>query len=244
MNCKPKPQTTCGTLLSDACVVYTGPKFCFLDQEEDCFRQNEFNEAAGNLLCDLSGRVEDIESSIDLSGLTGCESFTPIRTTVKAEFQNIYDFLCTYKVDLNTPLNGSIDLECLQPACESNPIVTLKDLLQVLVDTECDTVGRAKVYKATIKQNDVFLPVPTILENTLGTVVWARSASGVITATLTGAFANQDKVFVLVGPMEQYLQQITFDRTDANTLTFTAYNNLGVASDLFHRVSIEIRVYP
>lgn len=139
MNCRPKPVTTCGSLINDTCVVYTGPwPSCFPNQGEDCYRQSEFNEAAGTLICELVESVQTLEASTDLSDLSGCAAFEPVKTTVKAEFQNIYNVLCDYKVDLNTPLNGSIDLKCLQASCPETPITTLKDLLQALVDSHCE----------------------------------------------------------------------------------------------------------
>jgi len=139
MNCRPKPQTTCGTLINDTCVVYAGPwPSCFPNQGEDCYRQSEFNEAAGDLICELKTDVTTIKSAIDLTDLSGCASFPPVKTTPKEEFQNIYNFLCTYKVDLNTPLNGAIDLDCLQSACPDDPITTLKELLQALVTKVCN----------------------------------------------------------------------------------------------------------
>jgi hypothetical protein len=46
-----------------------------------------------------------------------------------------------------------------------------------------------KVYTALLTQSGASAPTATVLENTLGgTVVWARSNTGLYTATLAGAF--------------------------------------------------------
>lgn len=45
-----------------------------------------------------------------------------------------------------------------------------------------------KVYTALLTQSSTSAPVATILENTLGNVVWGYTSAGVYTATLVGAF--------------------------------------------------------
>lgn len=51
-----------------------------------------------------------------------------------------------------------------------------------------------KVYTALLKQTGVAAPVPTILENTLGNIVWSYNGVGTYRGTLTGAFLY-DKYF-------------------------------------------------
>ena len=45
-----------------------------------------------------------------------------------------------------------------------------------------------KKYVALLTQVGTGAPVATVLENTIGNIVWARSATGLYTGTLTGAF--------------------------------------------------------
>jgi hypothetical protein len=79
--------------------------------------------------------VDDIKDSIDLTTLTGCASITPVKTTVHAEFQNLYDAVCSLKTDLSLPITG-IDTKCLVDPC-GDPIATLGELLQAMVDAIC-----------------------------------------------------------------------------------------------------------
>jgi hypothetical protein len=51
-----------------------------------------------------------------------------------------------------------------------------------------------KVYTALLRQDGVSAPVPTILENTLGNIVWSYTNVGTYKGTLTGAFLA-DKYF-------------------------------------------------
>ena len=55
-------------------------------------------------------------------------------------------------------------------------------------------VKHYKVYTALLNQTGVAAPVPTILENTLGNIVWSYVAAGNYKGTLTGAFL-QNKYF-------------------------------------------------
>lgn len=140
MNCKPTPEEQCGTLMSDACIVVTAtvPE-CLQIEGATCYRQSEVNKQVFTKVCDLDSRVTTIESSIDLSELTGCASIIPTKTTVKAEFQNVYDVLCALKADLSLPLDGAIDTKCLVDPC-GTPITTLGQLLQIMVNAICCTV--------------------------------------------------------------------------------------------------------
>lgn len=52
-----------------------------------------------------------------------------------------------------------------------------------------------KVYTALLTQSGTSAPTATVLENTIGSIVWARSASGDYNGTLTGAF-TASKTFV------------------------------------------------
>ena len=95
-----------------------------------------------------------------------------------------------------------------------------------------------------MSQSGTDAPTATVLENTLGgTVVWSYTASGVYTATLTGAF-TADKTFT-------YLEDLQWDgligsrlsRTGTGTcvLTISAGDDYLAGSEL---AQIEIRVYP
>lgn len=51
------------------------------------------------------------------------------------------------------------------------------------------------IYKAVLTQSSTNAPVATIISKTIvGTIVWAYSAEGVFTGTLTGAF-TANKLF-------------------------------------------------
>ena len=136
MNCRPTPETTCGTLLNDSCVVITGGwPFPCEAPITGCYRQSEFNEYVGPKLCTISGSVDSLNSSTNLSSLTGCADLTPVKTTVHAEFQNLYTAVCALKTDLSLPITG-INTRCLVNPCDT-PIATLGELLQAMVDAIC-----------------------------------------------------------------------------------------------------------
>ncbi len=138
MNCNNKPEIFCGSIVNDTCVkvVTIEPEFaCFLDID-GCYRQSEFNSVVGTKVCQMSSTLDTIVEGIDLSSLEGCEGITPVKQTVKQEFQNVYNILCELKTDLGLPITG-IDVKCLVDPC-GNPISTLGQLLQAIVDKLCD----------------------------------------------------------------------------------------------------------
>ena len=138
MNCSPTPEETCGSLINDTCVVVTAsvPQ-CLRIQGATCYRQSEVNTQVFTKVCAIDAAVTAIQSSIDLSDLTGCDAITPVKDTVKEEFQNVYNILCDLKTDLSLPLDGQLDLKCLVDPC-GNPISTLGQLLQALIDQHCE----------------------------------------------------------------------------------------------------------
>jgi hypothetical protein len=101
-----------------------------------------------------------------------------------------------------------------------------------------------KVYSALISQSGTSAPTVTVLENTIGTIVWARSASGDYNGTLTGAF-TASKTFA----------QLTLNYVGASVTGYSVRSNnnvvlvqtidasnTGVDSKL-NSASLEIRVY-
>lgn len=137
MNCNPSPETTCPDTVYDSCVKVTvAVPTCLQIEGATCYRQSEVNTQVFTKICAIDAAVTAIEESIDLSTLTGCTGLTPTKTTVVAEFQNVYDAICALRADLSLPLNGVIDTKCLVDPC-GDPIATLGDLLQAMVDAIC-----------------------------------------------------------------------------------------------------------
>lgn len=111
-------------------------------------------------------------------------------------------------------------------------------------------VAGVKKYVALLTQSGTDAPVATVLENTIGAIVWARSGEGAYTATLTGAFP-EDKVFIMPSRLAALNSgdvaiQMTCNKEDANviavsTVTFPDGNTAEMGLNDF---SIEILVYP
>jgi hypothetical protein len=99
-------------------------------------------------------------------------------------------------------------------------------------------------YISTLLQSSTTDPLATVLENTLGDIVWTRFATGVYRGTLTGAFPDQDRTYVVfnntVGP-----SACTAAWKDVNTIEITTYDiaTAALADDLIGYSTIEIRTY-
>ena len=103
-----------------------------------------------------------------------------------------------------------------------------------------------KVYTALLSQTGTNAPTATVLENTLGTVVWTRSNTGQYVGTLTGAFTDQ-KTIIFVNRSNP--AATAFDTNMAanviniNTVGYTTFSNSAYVDGQTNSASIEIRVY-
>lgn len=104
-----------------------------------------------------------------------------------------------------------------------------------------------QVYTALLSQVETGAPTATVLENTLGgTPVWARSAQGIYTATLTGAFVGGKTLVLITANANTSLGSVfNYSFPNANVMQLRTFDNTMTASDdLMIRASLEIRVYP
>ena len=107
-----------------------------------------------------------------------------------------------------------------------------------------DVVVAYKKYVATISQTGTSDPTVTVLENTIGDIVWTRVAVGGYSANLLGAFPIQDKVYLSINNTltSVFITEFkwgTLDNVNINTYDLTATSIDGAMS--FN--TIEIRVY-
>lgn len=100
-----------------------------------------------------------------------------------------------------------------------------------------------KKYIATISQAGTNDPTLTVLENTIGSIVWTRAAIGRYEGTLTGAFPNQERVYLL-NSNTQVNTYIRFYWTSANTIELRTIDFTNTLQDgVLDYNTIEIRVY-
>lgn len=114
--------------------------------------------------------------------------------------------------------------------------------------TELYDVNNAYLkYVASLNQTGTNAPTVTILENTLGNIVWTRVGVGSYLGTLAGAFPVTNRVwFAKVNPQQTTSRyNIVLNYATANTIQLLAFFNDNVTPiDDIQQASIEIRVYP
>lgn len=104
-----------------------------------------------------------------------------------------------------------------------------------------------KQYIAILNQTGTAAPVPTILKNTIGVILWTRSAPGLYLATLEDAFpANKT---TLIAGIDNFLQNgiIYFGQlTPPDELNLqSCLNSFNTpADDIISNLTIQITVYP
>lgn len=123
---------------------------------------------------------------------------------------------------------------------DDNGILTLKDsvgTIETLYTAEQAASVAAMLpltYKALLTQSSTDAPVATVIKNDLaGEIVWAYSAEGVYTATLTGAFTNNHTILILNS------NTVAAVRTSADVITLT-----GASNGLLTGTTFIIEVYP
>jgi len=99
-------------------------------------------------------------------------------------------------------------------------------------------------YIATISQTGILDPVVTILENTIGDIVWTRNAAGRYEGTLSNAFPSQDKVY-LINNNTELDTYIRFYWTNSGMVQIRTLDFTNTLQDgMLNYTTIEIRVYP
>jgi hypothetical protein len=101
-----------------------------------------------------------------------------------------------------------------------------------------------KVYTALMAQIATAAPTATVLENTIGAIVWTRTSAGSYKGTLTGAFTSAKTVGFLTLNYIGDDYTVYCGRLSANEFNITTLNALGAATDtILSDASLEIRVY-
>lgn len=125
-----------------------------------------------------------------------------------------------------TPLTGAEELALVQSG------VTKK--------TTVEEMKGYKSYVALMTSPGAVAPVATVLENTIGNIVWTRDSPGDYYANLVGAFPAS-QTWLSCNPLFiDDVRTANFIRIDDNTIRLSIPSDDGLISNF----SIEIRVYP
>ena len=100
-----------------------------------------------------------------------------------------------------------------------------------------ESVGlKYKVYTALLTQSGMDAPVATVLENTLGDIIWTRQGEGSYFGTLLGLFSNPLKVGIILSSIQN---PITIAGENNENSIFIETSTDGYLYNAF----LEIRVY-
>lgn len=153
---------------------------------------------------------------------------------------------------MNETIKATIDINITnQTANNSISPTVLGNTMKSVVDD----LRPCKVYKAFLNQSGTSAPIPTIVENTLGNVIWSRYAEGSYEASLTGIYVEGKTVIIpptnqltlMSASLEVFAISGYEDTIDLQTGFFT---QIGPSSfektrndNLLNNHYIEIRVY-
>lgn len=137
---------------------------------------------------------------------------------------------------------------CLTPS--QMDTIELQLLCEIL---SAGGMAGVNVYRALMNQSGTNAPVATVLENSIGSIVWARTVAGIYTATLAGAFPAS-KTFTTITSSRGINQDdaglYSIVRTSANVLTLQVVffdpggGSANLSDNLMTDTPLEILVYP
>jgi hypothetical protein len=101
-----------------------------------------------------------------------------------------------------------------------------------------------KKYIATLLQSSTTDPLATVLENTIGSIVWDRLSTGYYRGTLSSAFTSADTTYIsITGTVDPGLVT-AYWYNSSQIRIYTRDTSLdALADDLLTYSTIEIRVY-
>jgi hypothetical protein len=95
-----------------------------------------------------------------------------------------------------------------------------------------------KVYRAILNQSGTDAPVATVLENTIGDIVWSRNSPGTYSGILVGAFQANKTFYPTFGTSN------SFNRVYTNRLNDDVMSVVSISEDLTAYLDNELFNYP
>jgi hypothetical protein len=99
-----------------------------------------------------------------------------------------------------------------------------------------------KVYTALLTQSGTDAPVATVLENTLGNIVWSYESIGSYNGTLAGAFI-ENKTFTIITNCGGQEANYYINDNNINYVGIATSDGVEYTDELLFKTPIEIRVY-
>lgn len=114
--------------------------------------------------------------------------------------------------------------------------------VKTVVNANADQIGSYKSYVALLNFDGTTFTT-SILNNTLGNVVWSTPANGQIRATLAGVFINNKTIGFCTSPAAGYIVSFGRQSDDFVRFIFTNHDGTTTSTPNLTSASIEIRVY-
>jgi hypothetical protein len=115
--------------------------------------------------------------------------------------------------------------------------------LRILGDSQQPaTVSVVQSYKVLLTQSGTSAPTVTVLDNTLGLIVWTRTSQGVYQATLSGTF-DSNKTFLQITSSSKdgicFIERISEDVIEVKTVAA----DLNLEDDILNQTAVLIQTY-
>ena len=194
----------------------------------------------------LSLRYQGTETASFRSFFTGGDFSTEIKSSsyIKFTVSNLEKLRITSgRILINKTDDDLINQLQVAGTISASPATTAN---QVVVKSQLDAVAARpyKVYTALYSQYGTSNPTVVILENTLGTVTFTRSSTGVYSVNSSGLF-TADKTFVIMGAgiNANYTNGINLINSSTFSIVTKVSSTQADADSVNTKVAFEIRVY-
>ena len=123
----------------------------------------------------------------------------------------------------------------------------LPKMLEEILGRLVPQAPKYKVYTALLSQSGTDAPIATVLENTIGDIVWNYETVGTYKATLVGSFLNS-KTYVNIGNFDTVMSSYGYfafsSENEPDGYLLQTFDLEWVNSDnVLANTTIEIRVY-
>ena len=141
----------------------------------------------------------------------------------------------TVKTQIDTDITNKTTSKSISP---SNVGSNMKAVVDLIPDKSY------KVYSALLSCTDLVTPILTILENTIGNIVWTRVSAGTYRAELAGAFTiNKTIGFTSINNGYYINSNLSLGFSTDILFVQTYVPQTNVPIDYIEKLAIEIRVY-
>lgn len=141
------------------------------------------------------------------------------------------------KNNIDTAITNKTAVSSITPNNVGEQIKSTVDYIDQEIQANISTPNY-KIYRAILTQTGTNAPVATVLENTVGNIVWTRNSPGNYSATLVGTFLANKTYYHTFGTSN------SFNRVYTNRLNDDVMTIISISEDFTTYLDNELFNFP